>query len=474
MNCRQVKRLLSSLADGELPVTQRQLAQEHLAGCSSCRMRLEECFETRRRIATLRHDTVSGNITQTVMARIRGESLKRPVRSVWFRFAFGGVAVALAVLLLAHPWDTGPDARAVMARAYSATMSVRSFVIEANSVGIQGDVKREVSYSISQATNGDSHTKTMSGGAVSETIKSGSDVFTSGSDIAVTLGDVSYSLNFDTPSKDNTLTLLNSLIDVRRLPDEIVGGVPAYRFVGKVDTTKGYSQEPYGLDPNDPDTELKERLGFGGAHGWPRILAKEVEIWVGKEDFLPRQVLSQSDFMTVEPAGAPILIATTVRYHSFDEPIVVEKPLMPSGDLMPGWHRVSVPDVSSFVFAGNIGFSIDDIDSSHQRVRYDITLTNRTSELLSNVQVLVSTPATNAGVSVLKATSNSAEPVNIAPGRSHSFSVSWHYDSSDSGRQELSRLLPLTTASARYTTSTGGQEEQSLTPFADQFKSPAP
>ena len=54
MRCSDIEELLSAYADDELPFTQKDFVEEHLAACADCRATLEDYRLIRRQLTSLR------------------------------------------------------------------------------------------------------------------------------------------------------------------------------------------------------------------------------------------------------------------------------------------------------------------------------------------------------------------------------------------------------------------------------------
>ena len=59
MNCSDIQELLSAYANGELPRTQREFVEEHLAICADCPASLADHTRVRHQLTSLRAAPVS-------------------------------------------------------------------------------------------------------------------------------------------------------------------------------------------------------------------------------------------------------------------------------------------------------------------------------------------------------------------------------------------------------------------------------
>ena len=108
MNCRDLEELLSAYADGELPRTQREFIEEHLAVCVDCRETLAEYIQAGYKISSLWGLPESPDIRRDTIARVKAsempseKSYGQRLRTV---IAAGVMVIVLAVLLVAQPWN---------------------------------------------------------------------------------------------------------------------------------------------------------------------------------------------------------------------------------------------------------------------------------------------------------------------------------------------------------------------------------
>lgn len=110
---------------------------------------------------------------------------------------------------------------------------------------------------------------------------------------------------------------LDSLVDLEQLPEEHVGGVDCFHYCGKVDldslvekTGMGYQQTPESL-------EVMLRASM------------DIELWVGKDDYLIRQMITRGRFPELEPGVGEEKWATQntiMRFYDFNKPIAIEPP----------------------------------------------------------------------------------------------------------------------------------------------------
>jgi len=105
---------------------------------------------------------------------------------------------------------------------------------------------------------------------------------------------------FEVPSKLTTQKELESAIELQQLPDEAIDGQICFHYKG--------------IDETDMETM--------------------VELWIGRDDYLVREIIRTAQGDTSEPR--------ITRYYDFNEPIIVEAPKTESGDLLLGWKVVHI------------------------------------------------------------------------------------------------------------------------------------
>ncbi|GAJ09032.1 unnamed protein product, partial [marine sediment metagenome] len=171
--------------------------------------------------------------------------------------------------------------------------------------------------------------------------------------------------------------------------------------------------------------------------------------------------------------------SSVIKYYDLNEPITIEPPLDAQGKLLPGWQLVGSPLVNGTseekTFSRNVLSSIGGKDTAHQQISFRITITNISEEVAQNVRVTLSTMATNEASGRWRTEAEPSTPgtVNLEPGESETYHVTWEYDASNTTKEELARLVNLTTVLAKYTTPEGEEAVQLLFPDAP-YPSKAP
>jgi hypothetical protein len=395
MNCQDLEILLSAYANDELPAEQIEPVKTHLHDCADCRTLLSDFQAVRRQVSALKEISVTFDIKDTAMAKIHKLSANSPTKR-WLRRSL--VAIPLAAMIIAlqilQPWAATPGFQEVMAKSYLAVVALKSYRTEmtmtfppvANLPSIVNDVTFVAPDRYS--------TKNSDGTKVDETIIIGEKEYYK----TTQEGSIPQFINPDSsglaPDMGNTFRLLNTLHDLQTLKDEAVDGVKCYHYRGTLYRMGNEKQQTF-------------------------------DIWVGKEDNLPRKEMANNSY--------------TIRFFDLNKPITIEAPLTPTGDLLPGWHTLQTAPHLTINFSNSIGGE----DLAHSTMKYDITLDNDGLQEAQDVHVTIQTIVTNDLIKPmqLEATPvNNTSPVNIASLQSANFQVEWEFDTSNLSKIEIAQL----------------------------------
>ena len=456
MKCSDINELLSAYVNGELSRTQQEFVEEHLSSCARCRAVLADYTAVRHHLTSLRATPLRPDIKEVTMSKIKAaDILKKPIQR-WTRptlIAAPIVAILVALLVL-HPWSTSLGPGGLIAEAYAATMSLQSY-------RMTGSIKSTLEGKTSEATFETEFVapdryrgKATTDGDVVEFIIIGDKQYIRDSDQSRTTSVAVAGSSI--LGKEEALKLLDSLTDLEELPDEKIDGVDCLHYRGRVDMDRMVEEQKARLDPAQPGYEeiLKglEQL---------RNMKIEVELWIGKDDYLIRQ-MKQDTQVPSEDIGQWDTSSAMWKFYDFNEPITIEPPEMASGELLPGWRLVD-SSLKELPFSRDVTFTIGGDDPAHQEISFRITITNVGADVASNVRVLLATRATNEESGWIW---NSPGPITLEPGESKTYHIAWEYDASHTSKEELTRLVNLTTVLARYTTPEGEEAMQLLFPDA--------
>jgi len=401
------------------------------------------------------------------MSKIKAaDILKRPFQRLTrpVLIAIPLVAILVALLVL-QPWSVSLGPRSVMAKAYAATTELQSYrmfsSIKSTLEGKTSEATFETEFVAPDRHRGKA---TMNGDWV-EFIIIGDKQYIRDSDPSRTtsVGVSSSSIL----SKEDTLELLDILTDLEKLPDEKIDSTVCLHCRGRVDMERQIEEIKAGLAPSDPnDARLLEEVEQ------LRNVKIEVELWIGKDDYLIRQMEKDMQVPS-EDTGQWDTSSAMWKFYDFNEPITIEPPTAESGELLPGWRLQSSPqNQQERTFSSDVSFTISSDDLVHQQISFRIVITNISDDIVSNVRVSLASMATNEESGWIW---NSPAPVTLEPGESETYHITWEYDTSQTSKEELARLVNLTTILATYTTAEGEQPVELLFPDAPYpTKAPPP
>jgi hypothetical protein len=215
------------------------------------------------------------------------------------------------------------------------------------------------------------------------------------------------------PDMAGTFSLLNTLHRLKTLPDQTVNGVDCYHYEGNLEESQNERQV--------------------------------ADIWVGKDDSLPRNETIGSDY--------------TILFSSFNQAVVISAPITSTGDLQSGWNILQTRPHLTANYTDNIGGA----DLANTSIQFDITLYNDGLQQADNVQVTLRTMATDNTVKpaqLVAVPSNNASPENISSWQSVTYNVEWVFDARALSKAELAQLVGQTTITITYQTEDGTQITQ--------------
>ena len=359
MNCSKMQELLSAYANDQLALTQREFVEEHLTVCASCQRVLTDYQALRIQLKSLQTTKITPDIRESTMSRLGGVrifSVPMPDQK-FLRPSLVIVAIAVvAVAALSFRFSGGSTVGGVEA-AYAATEALQSYRISGSNIVSMNDQSSEVGFSWAFTDKNRYHGMIFENGQTEEFIIVGEDQYRrvtvdnrSSSTFIDESGEGGVNIFSPFPGKRDTLGLLNSLVDIRDLPDTVVGGVQTTHHRGRVDIDKLRSHaialDPLAGDFRDnlealgiPAIDYQEALEFLGA---PRKIIVNVDLWISKDEFHIRQMkLSGAAAATssggVEQIGG-ITWDTTVKFSDFNETINIERPLIASGNVQSYWR----------------------------------------------------------------------------------------------------------------------------------------
>ena len=337
--------LISAYANGELHRTQREFAEEHLASCADCRSDLADNTWVRSELTSLKATPVGTNIKEATMLKIEAiHTVRRPVLGI-LRPALVATAIAgaiIAALVLQLPTD---DPSGPIAKAYAATAGLTSYRMSGSTTYTGNGESAEIALEWEFVAPDRYHGKLTTQGDIQEFIIIGDQQYARDSGSGQSRGTVfvmTEGVFSPVPSREGTLQLLDSLIDLAELPDEIVASVDSLHYRGTVDIDRIVDEQAAKLDVGAPGYEAD--IAALNVH---RRIQIHVELWISKSDHSIQKLRQdvQSPTVVSDAEGTRVEgsvgYSTVVRYFDLDEPIEIGRPLTPSGALEPGWRQTS-------------------------------------------------------------------------------------------------------------------------------------
>jgi len=405
-------------------------------------------------------------VMAVVIAGIIAYAFKEQIMSIhvsgrWLRPAVVALAaVAVLIVALVQPWSVNPQG--VIAKAYSATEGLLSYRTSSSlTYTHKGEVNNQSSeWEYVSPDRGHGHLNLGLG--TFEFIIIGDKQYIRELDGASgKLFAIGVSVSGSTHSKEDTLRVLDSLTKVEKLPDERITGVDCLHLRGEVDLQKRAEKAKASLDPADPRYEemvrsVDEQIASGKK--------EEIEVWIGKEDYLIRQVKHEGQSSSGD--GSFDAFSAVVKYYDFNKPIVIEPPLDAEGNLLPGW-RLDANLSKEIFFDCRTHFEITGEDPAHQQINAIITVTNVAMEATAdNVRVeLRNSEVIKDGDESpwIKAVPSNSEPVILKRGEGETFNASWECDVTHIAGDELNELLERTVIKITYLTPEGDEAERMYT-----------
>ncbi len=379
-------------------------------------------------------------------------------------------AVVVLIVALVQPWSVNPEG--VIAKAYSATESLLSYRATISGTASEGDGLDSV---IEFVFPDRFHAIITSGGETDEFIVVGDKQFVKSGDMSRNMIIAFSNSATSMLSKEATLRLLDSLTDLQRLPDENIEGVSSFHYKGRFDTEKMIEKEKARLagmqSRMDPDDYQEMMKGLENSLN----VKTEVELWIGKDDSLIRQVIQVTQAPDSE--GQLHTSSTTLKYYDFNQPILIEPPLDAGGNLLPGWHLN--PTLSKEIFFDcRTHFETTGEDPAHQQINAIVTVTNVAMEATAhNVRVeLRNSEVIKDGDESpwIKAAPSNSEPVVLKRGEGETFNASWECDTSHIAGDELNELLERTVIKITYLTPEDDEAERMYTAGGAVYPSARP
>jgi hypothetical protein len=374
-------------------------------------------------------------------------------------------AVVVLIVVLVQPWSANPAG--VIAKAYSATEGLLSYRATISGASAGDGLDSIIEFVFPDRL----HAIITSGEETDEFIVVGDKQYVKSGDMSRNTIIAFSNSATSMLSKEATLKILDSLTDLQRLPDEKIEGVNSFHYKGRFDTEKMIEKEKARLAGMQsrmaPDDYQEMMKGLENSLN----VKTEVELWIGKDDSLIRQIIQVTQAPDSE--GQLHTSSMTFRYYNFNQPITIEPPLDVNGQLLDGWQLAGsiTPDSKQPVFGKSITSSIGAqegyTDWAHQEVKYSITITNNSIESVKNVRISIATMLTDESSKPARVEATPETPAGvIAPGESRTFHARCPFDATNYTKEEIIKLHDMATILVHFTTEDGRELTQLIYPDA--------
>jgi len=262
----------------------------------------------------------------------------------WKRLALVAVPIVaiMIVLMVLQPWDTAPAPQSIIAKAYAETADIQSFRFSGTSTSEDSD-----GFSLQQDIEAEFvspdryHVKITENEQAAEFIIIGDQQYISSGSLP---GAVLYSLTQGlsrSVSKEAVLSYLDKLTDIQSLSDEVIDGVSCLHYLGRWDVEKQIAEtkrslmeyyDEMGIEPDEEEIDKELEI--------LRSIETEIELWIGRDDYLIRQMKMNGKFPDDDEGLKFIIMSVTMKFYDLNQPITIEAPLDADGQLLPGWRLV--------------------------------------------------------------------------------------------------------------------------------------
>ena len=253
----------------------------------------------------------------------------RKIFSGWRRPALIAIpiVVILVALTLIQPWNSTLGPQVVLAKTQDATASLQSYRISLEGTTIDPGQEANVIKVEMEFVAPDLYDVKQFGDTDMEQIFIGNTQYSNNSSPSIGSTVMTNSLS-SMLNRDYTLSLLDSLKDIKEFPKETIDGVLCLHYQGTVDYEQQLIdswrlQEEEGFPVSD---EAKKQM-LEQAQSQPNTT---IDFWIGKDDYLVRQMNWN---ISADGGG----VSMDFRFYDFNQPITIKAPLDPQGNLLPGW-----------------------------------------------------------------------------------------------------------------------------------------
>ncbi len=397
------------------------------------------------------------------------EQVRKIPRKCWRPALMVGAAAIVLALAIIQPWSGSLEPLTVLAKTHEALENIQTYRLDYfGTTTVDGETSSH-NMEVMFAAPDRYHITVMNDGQRDEFIIIGDAQYVTNHASSRGLIMASSDSFSSILTKEATLDLLDELSDLQTLPEENIGGVRCLHYLGKWDMEKRIEETRRNIQEFNAssDTHVVTDEQMEEIFEGMRSIDVTHEIWIGKEDYLIRQVKTEQRG-PVDKEGI-LSVNMTMRYSGFNQSVTIEPPLDAEGNLLPGWELAGVikPGSGRPVFSKNMTVSIGAQegydDSIHQEVQYTMNLTNDTSEPVKNVRIVIATMLLGGAAKPVDVEAEPETPADVmAPGESHTFSARIPFDASGYTKEQIRELRFMDNITIHFETESGVQMTESF------------
>jgi len=405
------------------------------------------------------------------------EQIRKIPRKWWRPALIVGIAAIILVLALVQPWSGSLEPQSVLAKTHEALESIQTYRFSYfGTTTVDGETSSH-NMEVMFAAPDRYHINVTIDGQRDEFIIIGDTQYVTNNafgraSIMASSGSFSSIL-----TKEATLDVLDELGDLQTLPEETIDGVRCLHYLGKWDMEKRIEGTRRNIQEYNAESDTRVITDEQMEKMFEQMRSIDIthEIWIGKEDYLIRQMKTEQRG-PVDKEGI-FSASMTMRYSGFNQPVTIEPPLDAEGNLLPGWSIYAFSPKEIF-FNCQTRFEVTGEDPAHRQINAIITVTNTAMEATAgNVRVELRNSEVFKGndeTPWIKAVPSNPEPVNLERGESETFNASWECDTSHIAGDELDELLERAVIKVTYFTSEGDEATRMYTAGGAVYPSAIP
>jgi hypothetical protein len=405
------------------------------------------------------------------------DQIRKIPRRWWRPVLVAFTAVVVLVLAILQPWGSPLEPESVMAKVYTAIEGLQSYRLTYYGTITSESETTSSLMEVTFAAPDRYHIRTTNNDETDEFIIIGDIRYVvKGSFTGVSITVLSDSFS-SVLSKQATLDLLDELTDLQTLPEETIDGVRCLHYLGKLDIEKRIEEMRHNIQEFNANSDAHTVTDKQMEEMFEQMRSIDVthEIWIGKGDYLIRQIKTEQRGPADE--NGQLSVNMTMNYYDFNQPLTIEPPLDAEGNLLPGWRLDTSPS-EEISLNCRTHFQVNGEDPAHQQIGAVVTVTNTAMEATaSNVRVeLRNSELIKASGETpwINAVPESPGPVNLERGQSETFQASWEANLSQIAGDKLDALLERTVIKIIYSTPEAGEATRMYTAGGAVYPSAVP